>query len=42
MCVIVDSEYCQARALKFWHADRHLLSRAGRVVQSFEPEFSPL
>ena len=26
----------------FSHAERHRLSRAGRVVQSFEPEFTPL
>ena len=26
----------------FSHAERHFLSRAGRVVQSFEPEFTPL
>lgn len=26
----------------FSYAERHRLSRAGRVVQSFEPEFTPL
>ena len=26
----------------FSHAERHVLSRAGRVVQSFEAEFTPL
>ena len=26
----------------FSHAERHLLSRAGRLVQSFEIDFTPL
>lgn len=26
----------------FSHAERHLLHRAGRVVQSFKPELTPL
>ena len=26
----------------FSHAERHVLSRAGRLVQSFDPEFTPL
>ena len=26
----------------FSHAERHVISRAGRVVQSFEAEFTPL
>jgi len=26
----------------FSHAERHVLTRAGRVVQSFDAEFTPL